>query len=336
MKLPAGKVPVEVLQDIVFKHLGIKRKEVVLGPRVGVDGAVIEAGNKALIASMDPITGALDRIGWLAVNVNANDIATFGVCPTLFSSCILLPENATQDIIETICKQMDKAAKNLEIAIIGGHCETTPGITHPIVVGSAIGITEKNHYVTSGGARPEDSLILTKGAGIEGTAILATDRQKLLRSQFNATFLQKASNFFNNISIVEDAVCAFETGGVTAMHDPTEGGVAGGIHEMADASNVGVEVVEAKIPIPKETIEICRFFKIDPLQLISSGALLIAAKQNHAKEIVVTLEQNGIEAAIVGEFVKEPEKRVLVGKNGRKKSLVRPLSDHLWRALGRV
>lgn len=143
MKLPAGKVPVEVLQDIVFKHLGVKRKEVVLGPHVGVDGAVIEAGNKALITSMDPITGALDRIGWLAVNVNANDIATFGVRPTLFSSCILLPKNATQETIETICKQMDKAAKKLEIAIIGGHCETTLGITHPIVVGSAIGITEK-------------------------------------------------------------------------------------------------------------------------------------------------------------------------------------------------
>lgn len=333
MRLPPGKVPVDILQDVVFKHLGVERKEVVLGPRVGVDGAIVEVGNKALITSMDPITGALERIGWLAVNVNANDIATFGVRPALFSSCILLPEHATEKTVHTICEQMDTAAKKLEIAIIGGHCETTPGITHPIIVGSVIGVTEKNHYVTSSGAKPGDSLILTKGVGIEGTAILATDRQELLKSHFNTTFLKKASDFFNRISVVEDAVLAFETGGVTAMHDPTEGGVAGGIHEIADASNVGVKVLEAKMPIHSETSEICRFFKIDALQLISSGALLIAAKRNFTNKIVETLEQDGIEAAIIGEFLKEPEKRVLLRKDGRKELLVRPLSDHLWKAL---
>jgi hydrogenase expression/formation protein HypE len=333
LRLPAGKVPIEVLQDVVFKHLGVKRKDVVLGPRVGVDGAIVEIGDRVLVTSMDPITGALDRIGWLAVNVNANDIATFGVRPSFFSSCILLPEHATKDMIEVICEQMDIAAKKLQIAVIGGHCETTPGITHPIVVGNAIGIAEKNHYVTAGGAQPGNSLILTKGAGIEGTAILATDRNKLLKSHFSAAFLKRASNFFNLISIVKDAVSAFETGGVTAMHDPTEGGVAGGIQEMADASNVGVKVLEAKIPIRKETMGICKFFKIDPLQLISSGALLIAAKKSYANKIAKVLGQKGIEAAIIGEFLKESEKCVIIGKNGRQKRLVRPVSDHLWRAL---
>lgn len=333
MKLPSGKVPVDILQDTIFKHLGVKRKEVVLGPRVGVDGAIVEIGNKVLITSMDPITGALERIGWLAVNVNANDIATFGVRPTLFSSCILLPEHATEKTVEIITKQLDTAAKRLEIAIIGGHCETTPGITHPIVVGSAIGITGKNRYVTASGAKAGDSLILTKGVGIEGTAILATDKQELLKSYFSKAFLRKASSFFNRISVVEDAVLAFGTGGVTAMHDPTEGGTSGGIHEIADASNVGIEVFEAKMPTHKETLKICEFFKIDPLQLISSGALLIAARQNLANKIVEKLKQNGIEAAIIGEFLKEPEKRVLVRKNGREEALVRPLSDHLWKAL---
>jgi len=333
LKLPSGKVPVRVLQNIVFKHLGIKRKEVLLGPSVGEDGAIIEVGNKALIISMDPITGALERIGWLAVNVNANDIATFGVHPSFFSSCIILPENTSEKTIETICKQMDSAARKLKIAIIGGHCETAPGITHPIIVGSAIAITGKNHYVTSGNAKLGNSLILTKGAGIEGTAILATDKQELLRKQFKASFIKKATNFFNQISVVKDAVSAFETGGVTAMHDPTEGGVAGGIHEIADASNVGVKIFEDKIPIQEETLEICRFFKIDPLQLISSGALLIAVKENFANKIVETLEGQKIKAVIVGEFVKESEKRILVGENGLEKPLVRPLSDHLWKAL---
>lgn len=333
MRLPLGKVPVDILQHVVFKNLGFERKEVVLGPHVGVDGAIVEVGNKAIISSMDPITGALERIGWLAVNVNANDIATFGIRPAFFSSCILLPEHTGEKTIETMCKQMDIAAKKLKVAIIGGHCETTPGIIHPAIIGSAVGITEKNCYVTSGGAKADDTLILTKGVGIEGTAILATDKQELLKGRFDNVFLRRASDFFSRISVVEDAVLAFEKGGVTAMHDPTEGGVAGGIHEVADASNLGVKVFEAKMPIPEETLEICKFFKIDPLQLISSGALLIAAKKGFAEGVVETLEKSGIKAAIIGEFLKEQGKRVLVRKNGKKKPLARPSSDHLWKAL---
>ncbi|MDH7595786.1 MAG: AIR synthase family protein [Candidatus Bathyarchaeia archaeon] len=333
MRLPVGKIPVDILQHVVFRHLGAKRKEVLLGPKVGVDGAIIEVGNKALITSMDPITGALERIGWLAVNVNANDVATFGVRPTLFASCILLPEKAPKETIETICKQMNTAAKKLEIAIIGGHCETTPGIRHPIVVGNAMGIAEKNRYVTSSSAKPGDALILTKGAGIEGTAILAADKREQLEKQFSAAFLKKAANFYSYISVVEDAMRAFEAGGVTAMHDPTEGGVAGGIHELADASNVGVQVFETKIPIHRETLEICSFFKIDPLQLIGSGGLLIAAKKNCAENILAALKEHEIEASIIGELLKDKEKRVIVKKDGVKKPLVRPLSDHLWKAL---
>jgi hydrogenase expression/formation protein HypE len=335
LALRSGKVPVEVLQNVIFKHLGVKREEVVLGPRVGVDGALVKVGNRVLISSMDPITGALERIGWLAVNVNANDIATFGVRPTLFSSCMLLPPGATETMVESISKQMDIAAKKLNIAIIGGHCEITPSITHPIIIGTAMGITEKNSYVTSSSAKPGNSLILTKGTGIEGTAILATDKKELLAKHFSQTFLTRATDFFGRISIVEEAVSAFETGGVMAMHDPTEGGVAGGIQEMADASKVGVRVFETKIPIQKETLEICEFFKIDPLQLISSGALLIAAKHTFAARIVETLKKRGINSFVIGKFLKEPNKRVLVGKNGSEKPLVRPLSDHLWVALKR-
>ena len=333
MRLPPGKVPVDILQNIIFKNLGSERKDVILGPHVGVDGAIVEVGSRVMITSMDPVTGALERIGWLAVNVNANDIATFGIRPKFFSSCILLPEHAEKKTIETMCRQMDEAARKLEIAIIGGHCETTPGITRPIIIGSAVGTTEKNRYVTSAGAKPGDTLILTKGVGVEGTAILATDKQELLKSRFSQAFLRRASDLFSRISIVEDAVLAFEKGGATAMHDPTEGGVAGGIHEITDASNLGVEVYETKMPILKETLEICEFFKIDPLQLISSGALLIAVKKDFAKEIVETLEKSGIKAAIIGEFLKDQGKRVLVRKNGKKELLARPSSDHLWRAL---
>jgi hydrogenase expression/formation protein HypE len=334
MKLPLGKIPIEILRDVIFQNLGLKRNEVVLGPSAGFDGAVIDVGSKSLIVSTDPITGAIERIGWLAVNINANDIATFGVEPAFFLSCILLPENANRQIIETVSAQMDKAAKEIGMAIIGGHCEVTPGLTNPIVVGCAMGVTEKGNYVTAGGARLGDKLILTKNVGIEGTAILAADREEQLKKALKPAMLRNAKKFYGNISVVKDAVAAFKTGAVHAMHDPTEGGLAGGIHEMADASKLGFRIYEERIRMAPETVKICNFFKIDPLQLIASGSLLIAVERNSAKKVVEVLEKNEIAAAIIGEFLSSPEKRFIVRKGGGLENLVRPVSDHLWLALG--
>jgi len=282
---------------------------------------------------MDPITGALERIGWLVVNINANDIATFGVAPAFFFSSILLPEKADRKVLETICVQMDAAAKSLEIAIVGGHCEVTPGLAHPIVVGCVMGITEKGKYVTAGGAKAGDKIILTKSAGIEGTAILASDKEENLREAVDDATLQSAKKFYNQISVVNDAVTAFKTGGVDAMHDPTEGGIVGGIHEMADASNLGVKIFEEEIKVQPETLKICDFFKIDPLQLISSGALLISAKPEFAEKIIKRLKMERIHASIIGEFLDDPHKRLLLTKDGKTENLPRPVTDHLWIAL---
>jgi hydrogenase maturation factor len=333
MKLLTGKVPKKILEKIILKYLGSKRKEVILGPALGEDGAVIKVGGKLIVSSVDPITGAIEQIGWLAVNICANDVATFGVKPAFFSSCILLPRNADEKILETICKQIDLATKKLEMAVIGGHSEITPDLTSPVVIGHCMGIAEKNRYVTSSGAKAGDHLILTKSAGIEGTAILATDKYEVLKNHLNEKLLASAQRFFEKISVVEEALLAFKYKGVKAMHDPTEGGVAGGIHEMADASEVGVEIFEEKIPVARETLEICKFFKIDPLQLISSGTLLIATKPSQSQEIVEKLKANGIQARVIGKFVRNKEERKLIKKDGKIKKLVRPKFDHLWKAL---
>jgi hydrogenase expression/formation protein HypE len=237
------------LQKIVFKNLGAKRDDVVLSPSVGEDAAIVQAGNEVLAVSSDPITGAEEWLGWLAVHVSANDVATRGVKPRWFNSIILLPKNSTTELIEKICTQMDKAARQLNVAIVGGHCEVTPGIDHPIVAGCAIGVAEDGKYVSSSGAKIGDRIILTKGTGIEGTAILASDRRAELLEVFDENFVKKAENFFEKISVVKDAITAFRIGGVSAMHDPTEGGVAGGLHELADAANVGFQVYEKEILI---------------------------------------------------------------------------------------
>ena len=284
---------------------------------------------------MDPITGAVERIGWEAININANDVATSGVEPAFFFSCLLLPENADSKIVETISTQMHNAAKELGIAIVGGHCESTPGLTNPIVVGCIMGLTEKGKYVTAAGAKSGDKLILTKSAGIEGTAILASDREAQLSKVLNPSMVESAKHFFNQISVVKDALTAFKTGGVHAMHDPTEGGILNGIHEMADASGLGIRVFEEKITVEPETAKICRYYEIDPLQLISSGALLIAAEPEAANKIVDNLCQEYIYADVIGEFNPNPNKRILMHKDDTAEMLPRPVSDHLWIALSR-
>jgi hydrogenase expression/formation protein HypE len=335
MKLPPGKIPIDILKEVVFKNLGAERREVTVGPAAGVDGAVIDLDNKSLIVSMDPITGAVERIGWLAVNVNANDVATFGVEPAFLFSCMMLPEKADSKIVEAICTQMNAAAEALGVAIVGGHCESTPTLTNPIVVGCMMGFTEKGCYVTAGGAQAGDKLILTKSAGIEGTAILASDREKELKKTLSGEMLQNAKDFYNRISVVKDALTAYKTGGVHAMHDPTEGGIAGGIHEMADASGLSVKIFEQAIPVQPETAKICNHFKIDPLQLISSGALLVSAEAKSAEKIIANLARQQIGAAVIGEFLESTSPRLLIRKDGVAQALPRPSSDHLWTALAK-
>ena len=334
MKLPPGKVPPETL-EVVFRYLGTPREEIIVGPSYGLDGAVVQIGNKLLVTSMDPITGALERLGWLAVNINANDVATFGVAPAFFSSCLLLPEDAIEVTVETICRQIDSGAKQLNIAVSGGHAEVTPNLGHPIVVGCCMGVAEEGRYVTAKGAHRGDELILTKTLGIEGTAILAADRYERFKGRIEESILREAERFFDSISVVKEALQAFETGHVTAMHDPTEGGVAGGIHELAQASGLGFRVYEERMPVAEETSRICEFFQIDPLQLIASGSLLIAAEEGCGHEIVKALRRSQIIANIIGELVPSQKTKVIIRKNGNVEDLSKPESDHLWVALAK-
>lgn len=333
MALPPGKIPLNVFREIVLKHVGVKLPEVLMGPAVGEDAAVIKIGEECLIVSSDPVTGAVEKVGWLALQVNANDIAVRGVRPRWFISTVLMPENSDKSSLKKICDQIDRAAKLLEIAIVGGHTEVTPNLSHPIVVGCMFGLAKDGFYVTSAGAKPGDKIILTKGIGIEGTAILATDRRDVVKKSLGVDLAKRAEGFFEKISVVEDAMIAVEVGGVVAMHDPTEGGLAGGLHELADASNTGFRIYEDALIILPETSKICQLFEVDPLQLISSGSLLVIAKAEKAKAIVNALSRKDIEASIVGEVLKKSAGRKIISTDSSARDLPRPQSDHLWAAL---
>ncbi|MEM3516502.1 MAG: AIR synthase family protein [Candidatus Bathyarchaeia archaeon] len=335
MSLPYGKIHPKFLEKIVFNYLGFKRNDVILGPSKGEDAALIKVGKELIVASCDPISGSIKNIGWLAVNVSANDVATRGVKPCWFLSCILLPKNSKLNVLKAICKQMDLASKKLEIAIVGGHTEVSLGLTHPIVVGFCAGKVEEGKYVSCNKAKPGGKRILTKGAGIEGTAILATEKEKELVKFLGKKLIEKAKKYMNLVSVVKEALMAFNFGGVQAMHDPTEGGVLGGLCELIEAANLGAKIYEDKIPINEETAAICNLFKINPLQLISSGSLLIVADPNKAEKIVNKLKDIGIKASIIGETLPNSKERYIISKNGKTRKLLMPKTDELWKALGR-
>lgn len=329
--LPTGKVPPEKLREVVFKHLGVQGERVLVRSGVGIDAAAVEFGDKVLVASTDPITGAEKHIGFYAVNVNANDVATFGAKPKWFLVSVLLPEGIDERLLGDIMVDIDKSAKELGIAVIGGHTEVTPGLTRPIVVGTMLGEVKKEKLVHAGNAKPGDVIILTKGAGIEGTAIIASEHEEELVKAFGKEFVERAKAFLWKISVVKEALIANEVG-VNAMHDPTEGGIANGLYEMADASGLGFKVYYEKIPIAEETKKICEYFNLDPLALISSGALLISTSRENTAKILTALENEGITASIIGEFLEDKEKRIIV-KGRKEEELKRPLSDELWKVV---
>jgi len=330
-----GKIPPEILQSIVFSKLGRTDTDVILGPALGEDATVIKIGNQVVVAATDPITGSVEDIGWLAVHVNANDIATFGVSPRWFLASIMLPPGCTPDQLGKIMNQIDKAAKELDIAVTGGHSEITESVSKPIVVGFMMGIAPIDKYVTSSGAKPDDAIIVTKTVGIEGTSILATEGDSYLSREISKDIIEQGKQLRNSISVVKDGVTAFRTGFIHAMHDPTEGGLANGVHEICDASGVGCELENDLIPLHDATVQICEYLQINPLELISSGCMLISCESRHASQVIDELKGVGIESMNIGKIVSDVANRK-IRINGLWEDLQRPTTDALWLALKKI
>jgi hydrogenase expression/formation protein HypE len=333
--LPTGKVPPEILKKCVFPFLGTADVDVLHGPGIGRDAALIRVGRQVIIASTDPITGAIHEIGAHVIHICANDVATFGIRPRWFLATVLLPEHADSQMLEKIMGSMHLAAKNLNVSIIGGHTEVTPELKRPIIIGFMLGLAEKDRFVTSTNAQPDNSIILTKGVAIEGTAILATERERVIQDKLGASLVNRAQQFFNKISVVPEALKAMSTGAVTAMHDPTEGGVANGLHELADASGLGFIVDRSKLVIYEETNQICALFEINPLELIASGAMLIAVETKQASNVLKVLQAASIPASIIGRLVKDSGYRKIIELNGSTRTLKQPIEDALWGALSK-
>ena len=278
----------------VLSRTGARDDSVMMGPEYGEDAAAMRLDDgSVLVANSDPLSLAKERLGTLAVHVACNDVAACGADPRWLTNVMFLPDDdaATLDALTT---QMDEEARELGVAIVGGHSEYAPALERPMVSMTALGLADE--YVPTGGAEPGDRLVLTKGAGIEGTAVLATDFRDDL--DLPADLLERAERFFGDISVVPDARVLRER--ATAMHDPTEGGLITGMVELASASGVRLNVDRSAVPVREETEQICETMGVDPLRIFGSGALLAAVPDEECDDALAALDAEGIEASEIG------------------------------------
>jgi len=301
--LPVGKLEPNLLSELL-KLRGHPDERVVVGPRVGEDAAVVDFGDRYLVIKTDPITFATDEIGWYLVQVNANDVAVTGAIPRWLLVTLLLPEGkSTPGLAKEIFAQIDAACRDLHIAVVGGHTEITYGLERPIAVGHMLGEVAKNRLVTTGGAQVGDDLVLVKGIAIEGTSLIAREKDKELRARgYSEDFLARARHYLRDpgIGVVREAGLAAQCVGVHAMHDPTEGGLATALHELALAAHVGVWVDREAIPVWPECASLCAEFGLDPLGLIASGALLVAVSHEQTSTLLAAYQEADVTCAVIG------------------------------------
>lgn len=324
-----GKLDSELLQKIIFNNIKLHRKEVIVRPGIGADCAVVDFGEYALIMSTDPITGSASEVGKLAVHINCNDIATNGIEPLGLMMTILAPEGTTESEIEQIMKQASYEAGKLNVEIIGGHTEITKAVNRIVISATAIGRQLKSEVVKSSGASVGDKIIMTKTAGLEGTGIIALDLEEKLNSTFSREIIEGAKKMVDDISVVKEGVISGKIG-VSSMHDVTEGGILGAVWEICSASKLGCNIYKEKIAVAKETIEICNFFDIDPLRLISSGTMLITINKEKENQLIEELSKNGVRASTIGEIT---EKGCFLIENNKKTDIEPPESDELYKVI---
>jgi len=324
-----GKIPEAVLNRSVLKQIRHRRDEVLVGPAIGEDCSIIDLnGDEVIVMSTDPITGTVQDIGTLAVHITANDIASSGAEVIGVMLSVLLPENTPEAELRNLMRDVDKVCGQLGIEVLGGHTEVTKTVCQPIVTVTGIGKMKKADMIKTSGARPGQEIVMTKWAGLEGTAILAKAKEKELLTRYPADFIKEAQKMLDYISVVPESRVAMKVG-ATSMHDVTEGGIFGALWEIGAASKVGLEVDLQKIQLRQETVEICEFFDINPYMLISSGCMLIVC--DNVNLLSDKLKAEGIPACVIGRITEGNDRVVINGDE--KRYLEPPRMDELYKVM---
>lgn len=322
-----GKLTNNDLKELVFNKIKEKRSEVVVRPGIGEDCAVIDFADTFCVASTDPITASSKDIGALSVHVSCNDVASSGAEPLAMLVTLLIPPHAEKADMEEIMRDITDAADSLNVDIVGGHTEVTDAVNRVIVSATVFGKAKKDRVVKSSGAKVGDALVMTKYAATEGTVIIANDYEHRLKAFLSEDEIAEAKAQKESFSVVKEGMIAAAFG-VSAMHDITEGGVIGAVHEICAASSCGAVIDLDQVPILPVTQKICAALKLDPYRLISSGSMLMAARDG--ERLLDLLKSAGIQAAVIGSIV---DSGIKVLSKGIEQPAVPPLSDEIYRLL---
>lgn len=324
-----GKIPETVLKRSVLKQIRRRREEVLLGPAIGEDCSVIDINSdEVILLSTDPITVPMQDIGSLAVHYTANNMASSGANLMGIMISILLPADAYESELKDLMQEVDAICEQLHIEILGGHTEVTKAVNQPIITVTGIGKIRKAELIKTSGAKVGQEIVMTKWAGLEGSAILAKAKEQELLTRYNPSFINKAQNFIDYISVIPEARIAKEVG-VSSMHNVAQGGIFGALWELGVASNCGLEVDLKKIQLKQETVEICEFFDLNPYMLISGGSMLIVTDK--ANLLVDRLRDEGITATVIGR-IKQGNDKVIKGTDEHR-YLEPPKADELFKVL---
>lgn len=327
--MKVGKLPESVLKRSVFKQLHTKREEVLLGAGVGEDCAAMKLdSDEIFVISTDPITGTAKDIGDLAVQITVNDLASAGAEPIGIMLTMLLPEDATEEELKHVMAQVESACEKNRIQVMGGHTEVTRAVSQIVLSVTGVGKAKEDRLISTADVLPDMDILVTKWVGIEGTAILAKEKEQELSARYTKPFLEAAKGLDRYLSVLPEAATAVKSG-VAAMHDVTEGGIFGALWEMAEASGVGLEIDLKKIPLKQETVEICEYFGISPYELISSGSMLMAAKDGN--RLVMELQKEGIPAVIIGKATAGRDR--ILRNEDECRYLEPPKTDELYKVL---
>lgn len=327
--LSTGKLHPDFLQTLLQK-ISSSDPRLILGPGIGEDAAVIDNGEDYLVVTSDPITFTADNIGWYAVTINVNDIAVMGGKPEWFLPVILLPENISGAEIGRIFTEINAACEKFGITVIGGHTEVTPGLGRTVVIGQMIGRAAKNRLIDKRSIKEGDAIYLAGGIAIEAVSIIAREKPEIMRGEFPESFIKEALNYIHDpgICVLEDAELAANSCKVSGMHDPTEGGLTGGLWELSERAGCGFEIIAENIPVLSHCIELCDLFGFDPLRLIASGALIIVISEENARSLETAFRKEGRLLSAIGKMTNIESGRVML-KNGEPETVELPVVDEI-------
>lgn len=326
-----GKLPNHLLEDIVLKYITHKRDDILAGAAVGYDNALVDFGDEVAILSTDPITGAVNDIGRLAVHVSCNDVSTSGGTPIGLLITILAPPEITYEDIETIMRDAGETAEELDVEIMGGHTEITDAVNKIVISTTVIGKIKKDKLQSIENIKVGDKILMTKTTAIEGTSILLNDLEEYFKDKMDIDKIKEGQGYGKYLSVLEEGKIGGKAG-VNYMHDITEGGVLGAVWEAQKALGKGVKIYKDAIPLTDITKEVCKILDINPLRLISSGSMLMIANENQVERLEQEFNDKNISFSVIGEVTEEG---IYMVNDDKLEEIDPPSADELYKAINK-